>query len=177
MTGSASPAQRISVRDFDDMHDVSAATLLLDCCGSREWVRRLVARRPFVTMQPLLDAADDEWRALRPDDWLEAFRAHPRIGEQRAAGQSRESARMSETEQSAFARSGEAARAGMAALNAEYEERFGHIFIICAAGLSAAGIEAQLRSRLTNPPEHELRIAAEEQRKITRLRIERLLED
>lgn len=171
------PTRAISVELIDEMHEASAAVLLFDCCGSHEWVRRMVEGRPFGTVARAVALADKVWGDLRPNDWLEAFRAHPRIGEGRVAGQSRESARMSESEQSAFTGSASSARAEMAALNTEYEKRFGHIFIVSAAGLTAAEIEAQLRSRITNPPEHELRVAAEEQRKITRLRLERALEN
>lgn len=175
-TGGASDA-KMPVSLLDEMHDASAGVLLLDACGSKEWVRHMLGRRPFVTLARVLEAADEEWNTLRPDDWLEAFSAHPRIGQGRISGQSAASARMSQSEQSAFAKSDTAARLNMSQLNAEYEKRFGHIFIVCAAGLTAAEIEAQLRSRLTNPPEHELRVAAEEQRKITRLRLERELEE
>jgi OHCU decarboxylase len=107
---------------------------------------------------------------------MEAFRAHPRIGEKRAHGQSDEAAAMSTSEQSAFERTS-AGRETMRALNEEYEKRFGHLFIVCASGLAAAEIETQVRSRMTNSPEQEVRVAAEEQRKITRLRLERMLED
>lgn len=177
MTPGGVPSKAINVSLFDEMHEASVMYLLFDCCGSRVWVRNMIEHRPYVTLARLLQEADAVWNALRPDDWLEAFRAHPRIGEARAVGQSVVSARMSEAEQSAFAMSDAAERAEFAQLNAMYEERFGHIFIVCASGMSAVEIEAQLRTRLTNPPEQELRVAAEEQRRITRLRLERALED
>lgn len=172
----AAPA-RMPVSLLDEMHEASAGVLLLDACGSREWVRRMIDRRPFVTLSRVFEAADEEWGKLQPEDWLEAFRAHPRIGQGRIAGQSAASARMSESEQSAFVASDTPDRAGISRLNDEYAQRFGYIFIVCATGRTAAEIEAQLRSRITNPPEHELRVAAEEQRRITRLRLERGLEE
>ena len=177
MSPSGPPSKAISISLFDEMHEASVMHLLFDCCGSRMWVRNMIEHRPYVTLERLLQEADVVWNALRPDDWLEAFRAHPRIGEARAVGQSVVSARMSEAEQAAFAESNAAERAEFAQLNAMYEERFSHIFIICASGLSAVEVEARLRARLTNAPEQELRVAAEEQRSITRLRLESALED
>ena len=177
MTPAGVPSKAITVSLFDEMHEASVMYLLFDCCGSRVWVRNMIEHRPYGTLDRVLQGADTEWNALRPDDWLEAFRAHPRIGEARAVGQSVVSARMSASEQSAFAKSDAVERAQFAQLNLMYEERFGHIFIVCASGMSAMEIETQLRSRLTNPPEQELRVAAEEQRKITRQRLERALEE
>lgn len=150
---------------------------LLTCCGSRAWAKLLAIRRPFPDEEALLAAADEVWWSLSPDDWLEAFRAHPRIGERQAeAGQTEREQAWSAREQAGVAAAAEETRAALARGNREYEERFGHIYIVCAAGRSAAELLDTLRSRLTNEPAAELRVAAEEQRKITRLRLSKLLD-
>jgi OHCU decarboxylase len=137
----------------------------------------MAARRPFGDMRAVLDAADEVWRGLRPDDWLEAFRAHPRIGEKKAAAEQGEAARRwSEKEQGGVAAAGADTLAALAAENAAYDAKFGHIFIVCATGKSADEMLAILRARMGNDPAAELTVAAEEQRKITRIRLEKMLD-
>lgn len=149
---------------------------LLACCGSREWARRVAAARPFPDAAALLDRADDAWRELGESDWLEAFRSHPRIGERRAeAGQTERERAWSAGEQAGMETAAEAVQRALAEGNREYEARFGHIYIVCATGRSADEMLALLRQRLSNAPADELRVAAEEQRRITRLRLEKLL--
>lgn len=149
---------------------------LLTCCGSRAWAREMAASRPFASIPALLARADRVWWALDREDWLEAFRAHPRIGERKAeAGQTEREASWSRGEQSALESAAATTRRALAEGNAGYEARFGHIYIVCATGLTAAEMLALLRRRLANDPATELRVAAEEQRKITRLRLEKLV--
>jgi OHCU decarboxylase len=128
----------------------------------------MVERRPFASEAAALDAADRVWKALFPADWLEAFRAHPRIGDREARGR--------EAEEQAGAQSGsEATLSALAEANRLYERRFGHIYIVCASGKSAEEMLDLCRRRLHNDPETELAVAAEEQRKITRVRLAKLL--
>jgi OHCU decarboxylase len=141
---------------------------LRQLCGSRRWAERMAARRPFATPHEMLQAADDIWWSLDAEDWLEAFRAHPRIGE---ATLDRDASR----EQSSMAAADADVRARLAQGNREYEARFGYIFIVCAAGKSAGEMLAMLKRRLQNAPDEELRVAASEQAHITRLRLNRLL--
>ena len=149
---------------------------LLKCCGSTEWARALAAQRPFGETQELLTAADDNWRNLSKRDWLEAFAAHPKIGGQKAAReQDAQAATWSEQEQSGARDAGVMMLDELAAANRIYEEKFGHIFIVCATGKTAVEMLALLRARLPNAPDVELSNAAEEQRRITRLRLEKLL--
>ncbi|HVT16335.1 MAG TPA: 2-oxo-4-hydroxy-4-carboxy-5-ureidoimidazoline decarboxylase [Thermoanaerobaculia bacterium] len=148
-----------------------AAAELLACCGSSAWARALAACRPFAGEETLFAAAERIWWGLRPEDWREAFAAHPRIGESPAAGRS---AAWSEAEQAGARRAGAAILDELAAANHAYEARFGHVFLICAAGKSAEEMLAALRDRMVNEPPQELRIAAAEQAKITRLRLARL---
>ena len=153
-----------------------AERLLLECCGSANWARRMAARRPFRDRGELLDAADRIWWELGREDWLEAFSRHPKIGEKAAARKGSEQARQwSEQEQAGTAAAREDMRAALAEANRAYAARFGYIFIVCATGKTSEEMLALLRDRLQNEPRSELRMAAEEQRKITRLRLEKLL--
>jgi 2-oxo-4-hydroxy-4-carboxy-5-ureidoimidazoline decarboxylase len=144
-----------------------AAAELLACCGSSAWARALAACRPFAGEEALVAAAERIWWDLAPEDWRQAFAAHPRIGE-RATG-------WAEAEQSGAREAATPLLAELAAANRAYEARFGHVFLICATGKSAGEILGALRARLGNEPGAELRIAAAEQAKITRLRLARLL--
>ncbi|HEX2209276.1 MAG TPA: 2-oxo-4-hydroxy-4-carboxy-5-ureidoimidazoline decarboxylase [Longimicrobium sp.] len=149
---------------------------LLACCGSREWARRVAALRPFASEEALFDAADVVWWALDRDDWLQAFRSHPRIGEKKAeAGQTGREQGWSRGEQAGMDTAEAATRRALADGNRAYEERFGHIYLVCATGRSADELLSILTSRLDNEPEAELRVAAGEQAKITRLRLQKLL--
>jgi OHCU decarboxylase len=127
----------------------------------------VVVDRPFQDLDALLAASDRVWWSLGRGDWLEAFAAHPRIGK-RGDRRSRE-------EQAGALAAGADALAELAEANQIYESRFGHLFIVCATGKGAAELLGILRQRLANDPETELRVAAEEQRKITHLRLEKLL--
>ena len=167
-----------SVSMLDRMPEMEAALLLESCCGSRAWVLGMLDRRPFVSLDALLRAADDVWWSLGPDDWRKAFDHHPRIGESAAAAAPGERARgWSADEQRGVSSSAEEVREALAVGNREYERRFGHIYLVSAAGRTAAELLALLRQRLTNDPETELRVAAAEQAKITALRLGKLLRD
>ena len=136
----------------------------------------MLARRPFRTREALLRAADEEWSKLGPSDWLAAFAHHPRLGERQAAADvSKVAGAWSEGEQAGTRTAPAQVAAALADANRAYEARFGFIFILCATGLSAAEMLASLERRLPNAPEIEQRIAAEEQRNITRLRLEKLV--
>jgi len=153
-----------------------AARMLLGCCGSPRWAREMASRRPFSSLDDVLAAADAAWWALDPADWDDAFAAHPRIGERKAApAQDARAAAWSAQEQSGAASAAEDTAAALAEGNRAYEARFGRIYIVCATGKSAEEMLGILRSRLANDPEAELRVAAGEQAKITRLRLEKLV--
>ena len=148
----------------------------LKCCGSRTWARAMNEARPFATVAQLLVTADDVWSSLSNEDWLEAFRAHPKIGEKKAAiAQSEQAQKWSAQEQEGTQEATAETKAALAEGNRKYEDRFGFIFIICASGKSADEMLASLNKRLQNDPETELVIASAEQRKITRVRLEKLI--
>jgi OHCU decarboxylase len=156
-------------------HDEAEAELL-KCCGSTAWACGVATRRPFDGASELMRAADEVWAGLEELDWLEAFSRHPKIGERESAtAQTRDERAWSEREQSGVGAADEAARAELAELNREYEQKFGYIFIVCATGKSPQEILASLKSRLANDAAAEIGEAAAEQRRITRLRLEKLL--
>lgn len=153
-----------------------AATELLKCCGSHRWAAEIVNSRPYPTLEALLTRADQVWWSLEPRDWLEAFRSHPKIGEQKAAGKvSAQSQQWSGQEQAGVANAPHATVDSLAELNRVYEQKFGFIFIICATGKTSGEILTALRERLQHEPEAELPIAAAEQSAITQLRLKKLL--
>ena len=128
----------------------------------------MVAGRPFVSRDDVMDRSDRIWRSLQRTDWLEAFAAHPRIGSRAASG-------WAAGEQAGSLSASAAVLTRLSERNREYEARFGHIFIVCATGKSADEMLSLLEARLDNEPDAELSIAAEEQRKVTRLRLDKLL--
>jgi 2-oxo-4-hydroxy-4-carboxy-5-ureidoimidazoline decarboxylase len=166
----------LSVRELDELPAAEAARLLATCCGSRAWVDGMLEHRPFGDVDGVMRTADDVWWSLSPDDWREAFAHHPRIGERQAAAPQDERARAwSAGEQRGVASATDDVRAAIANGNREYERRFGHIYLVSAAGRSADELLEILRSRLANDADTELRVAAGEQARITRLRLLKLL--
>jgi OHCU decarboxylase len=165
----------ITLEQFNLLRDAEAERRLLACCGSTAWAREVSAGRPYYDFNQLLQTADRVWSRLTPDDWLEAFSRHPRIGDRTTSARNT-AEHWSEGEQARARESSVAVLAELAALNAEYEERFGHVFLICATGKTADEILESARTRVTNDPETELRNAAEEQRRITHLRLRKLLD-
>ena len=134
---------------------------LLSCCGSTRWAEEVSGLLPMWDVGQLLILGERVWRELGREDWLEAFRAHPKIGERRAAAPAGEDARRwSEGEQSRARATSTETLDALSQANREYEEKFGFI----------------LRARMRNDAETELRVAAEEQWRITELRIKKLLD-
>jgi OHCU decarboxylase len=167
-----------SLEWLNELSPDCAQAELLKCCGSSEWSKQLTAARPFANFEELSSRADETWWNLTEEDWLEAFRAHPKIGEKKAeAAQSEQAQQWSAQEQSASQRTPDATKAALAEGNREYEDRFGFIFIICASGKSAEEILRSLNERLQNDLKNEMRAAAEEQRQITQLRLKKLIDN
>ncbi len=152
------------------MEQARAFEAFLRCCGSSRWASAMTAERPFDGVDALLSRAGSIWASLESTDWLEAFAAHPRIGEQRSG------ASWAIAEQSGMASADAPTKARMAQLNAEYQARFGYIFIVCATGKSADEMMRSLQERLAHDADRELRVAADEQRKITALRLAKLVD-
>jgi 2-oxo-4-hydroxy-4-carboxy-5-ureidoimidazoline decarboxylase len=146
--------------------DSDAIEVLLGCCSAPGWARRVAGQRPFRAVDDLLAAADAAWAAREPGELEAAMAGHPRIGERRLSAQSRQ-------EQSAVGSDPGVAQA-LREANAAYEDRFGHVFLICATGRGPDEILAELRRRMAHDPATELGVAAAEIGKINALRLQKL---
>ena len=156
-------------------HD-EAVKALLQCCGSKRWAETMADGRPYASLESLIANANDGWWALQREDWLEAFRSHPKIGERKAAATVTDQSRQwSGQEQAGVTSASRETVDALAALNWAYEQKFGFIFIICATGKTSGEMLESLKIRLENDVKTELPIAAEEQSKITELRLKKLI--
>jgi OHCU decarboxylase len=155
---------------FNALPAAEAEAGLYECLASRVWAARVAAGRPYESVADLLREADAAWAAMNDADWLQAFAAHPRIGERGGAA-----AAFSEREQGEVMEAPAATLGALAVENRAYEERFGHVFLIAAAGRGAGEILAELRRRMGNDAASELQEAVGEQRKITRARLRQLV--
>jgi 2-oxo-4-hydroxy-4-carboxy-5-ureidoimidazoline decarboxylase len=161
---------------LNDLPLEKARDTLSRCCGSQRWVSAMLARRPFESTPALFEAAREVWQGLERDDYIEAFGHHPRIGDDlgELAKRFARTASLSLREQSKVAQADGATLQALRDENQRYFERFGYIFIVCATGKSAEEMLDLLRERGGNDPQRELAIAAEEQSKITALRLSQL---
>ena len=153
--------------ELNALPDDEAAGVLLGCCAAPGWARRVAAGRPYATVDDLLAAAGAAWADREPGDLDAAMAGHPRIGERRLSGWSR-------GEQSGVGSDDGTAQA-LRQANAAYEDRFGHVFLICATGRGAGEILAELRRRMANDPDTEREVAAAELGKINAIRLRKLV--
>lgn len=155
----------------------SAAREVLPCCGSSAWAAQLTAKRPIANEATLLEVSKTVWFSLPEEAWQQAFDSHPRIGQKHAQTHTtEESLRWSAQEQRTAISEDATLKLALEQANHRYEQRFGHIFIVCAIGKTAREILSILDQRMTNDAFTELREAAEQQRQITELRLRRWLE-
>lgn len=177
------PTQRgrrdVAVRWLDTLPPRNAESALRACGGARAWARGMAARRPFANWEGLMAVADQVWDGLARDDWIEAINSHPRLGEKMsstAAGGAESQARAwSSQEQEGTAGASDDAQARLADANRRYTERFGWTYVVCATGRTVPEMLAGFERRIGNDAETELAVAAAEQRRITRLRLAKLL--
>ncbi|HJX91484.1 MAG TPA: 2-oxo-4-hydroxy-4-carboxy-5-ureidoimidazoline decarboxylase [Pyrinomonadaceae bacterium] len=161
---------------LNNLSEEQASTELLKCCGSLNWARQMVSSRPIGSFEELIQKANAVWWNLDRDDWLEAFRSHPKIGENKASAKiSTQSEGWSGQEQAGINDAATQTLDELAKLNRVYEEKFGFIFIVCATGKSSKEMLAILKTRIGNDLETELPVAAGEQAKITEIRLGKLL--
>jgi allantoicase len=176
--GSVADADRkeLGLRHLDTRLPSVAQRELLACAGSKRWAAMMLERWPFVSVASLYAAADDAWARTTEADWREAILTHPRIGE--SAGKHEATAAWSRQEQSYAleATDGPGARAVLAEMNQAYEDRFGMRYIVCATGKGVDELVRIAEGRLANDPTTELRVVADELHKITRLRLDKVLE-
>ncbi len=175
--GRVTPDGRLQagLRRLNALAEPEAAAALQACCGSTNWVRRMLAQRPFPSFERLRETADKMSADMGRDDCLEAFRAHARIGE-KSSDKAAIARQWSEQEQAGTRGAGANVLSELEEAGRAYEARFGYIFVVCATGKTTEEMLALLRQRLQNDPDQELRIAAEEQRRIMQLRLEKLLQ-
>ena len=172
-TLAADPSQ--AIRRLNAMTPVEAHAAFRRCCGASRWTDAMTAARPFEDVPALLRIAERTWWSLTEPDFLEAFASHPKIGD--AKPHDTATATWSTSEQAAAGAAAEQTLAALAESNHQYAEKFGFIFIVCAAGRAAEAMLADLRQRLPRSRSEELRTAAEEQAKITRLRVGKLVQE
>jgi OHCU decarboxylase len=166
----------VTLDELNALPASEATDLFLSCCGSSAWAKEMVKGRPYSSVGKLLDTADQTWSAATPDQIREAFAHHPRIGETKAAATQSDLAKQwAMAEQAKLKLASSNVHDQMTLVNSAYEARFGYIYIVSAMGKSADEMLELARKRLRNDPERELKLAAGEQGKITRLRLKRLL--
>jgi len=167
----------VTLIELNTLDRKTGTEVLQRCCGSTQWVSQMLEARPFASLDHLMQQSEEIWWRLSEADWKEAFRHHPQIGDLASLREKfAATASWAEGEQSGVRSASEEILQKLAEGNRLYAERFGYIFIVCATGKSAEEMLNLLNARLSNPPEIEIKLAAGEQAKITRLRLEKLLE-
>lgn len=165
---------------LDQLNNLSgeeATSEFLRCCGSPRWANQMLERRPFTGVPDLFAAAEDIWNDLASYDWFQAFSHHPKIGDvENLRAKFASTQDWAEGEQSGVRGAPEEILKELVDGNRLYEKKFGFIFIVSAAGKSAAEMLVLLKERLNNDVATELKIAAGEQNKITRLRLQKLIQ-
>ncbi|MER5500671.1 MULTISPECIES: 2-oxo-4-hydroxy-4-carboxy-5-ureidoimidazoline decarboxylase [unclassified Streptomyces] len=165
MTSSSTPG----LARFNTLADDEAITTLHEVCASAAWGRAILSRRPYATPQDLLLAGDTATAELTPEDLAEAMAGHPPIGRPKPGDPT------SSREQRGMAGASEELKAEMLELNLAYQERFGHVFLICATGATGEQMRDAVKSRIGNSPEQEREQVRTELGKINRIRLTRLV--
>ena len=164
----------MTIAEFDHLPVEKKKELLLKCCGSSAWADKMLAVFPVEDLVELLDFAEEKWYEVSEDDWREAFTHHPKIGDIEALKKKFDTKEWAAGEQAGVAGSPEDIIRQLAEGNREYEQKFGYIFIVSATGKTAIEILQILKRRLNNDRDEELKSAAGEQNKITKIRLEKL---
>jgi 2-oxo-4-hydroxy-4-carboxy-5-ureidoimidazoline decarboxylase len=166
----------MTLQELNNLDKAQLKEVLKRCCGSRAWVNKVAANFPVENKENLMDIVEKVWFTCEEQDWLEAFRHHPKIGDLNSLKEKfAVTSQWAAGEQSGVQKASEEILHQLAEGNQLYEEKFGYIFIVCATGKTAEEMLSMLQSRLPNKPEEEIKIAMIEQNKITKLRLEKLL--
>ncbi len=166
----------MTIAEFDHLPDEKKRGLLLQCCGSGEWVDKMMTVFPVEDLVNLLDCAEEKWNECSIEGWLDAFAHHLQIGNMDSINQDEKGKAMAAAEQSGVENAAADTRDQLASGNDAYRKKFGFIFIVCATGRTADEMLNDLHQRINNSREHEISIAAAEQLKITKLRLEKLFD-
>ncbi|MEU8936114.1 2-oxo-4-hydroxy-4-carboxy-5-ureidoimidazoline decarboxylase [Streptomyces sp. NPDC048409] len=166
MTSTSTPP---GLARFNDLEEHTALAALHEACASTAWARRLLAARPYASTEDLYSASDAAMAELGTADLAEAMAGHPPIGRPKPGDPT------SAREQSGMAGAAEALKAEMLELNLAYQERFGHVFLICATGRTAEEMRDAAKERIGNAPEQEREIVRTELGRINRIRLARLV--
>ncbi len=167
----------MTIANFDHLSMDQKRELLQKCCGSKIWIDKMLLAPPAEDSVDLLETAEEKWYECSEQDWLEAFEHHPKIGNVNSLKKKyAHTLTLASDEQSGVNVASDEILNALAKGNDDYEKKFGYIFIVCATGKSAGEMLEILQSRLPNDPEVEIKMAAEEQNKITKLRLKKLFE-
>jgi 2-oxo-4-hydroxy-4-carboxy-5-ureidoimidazoline decarboxylase len=168
--------QLVTIAELNSLSTDELARELERCAGSTTWVKSMLDLAPFIDLKDLLEKSEQAWQMGDDKDFLEAFTHHPKIGDvEEIRKKYATTASWAEGEQAAVRQTSEEVLDALAECNKLYQEKFGYIFIINATGKSAEEILGSLRWRLLNTPEDEIKIASEEQKGITRIRLQKLV--
>lgn len=164
----------MTLSEFNQLPETEAFEVLFSCCGSSEWAKQLLAKRPFSTLENLKKESDLIWLFCKEPDWLEAFSHHPKIGDKKALEEKFKKDKWAANEQSGMNSASEDIVVQLAQANMDYERKFRFIFIVCATGKSAEEMLKLIKDRLYNNRDKEILNAMQEQNKITHIRLDKL---
>lgn len=166
----------MNLNDLNNQTVEQAQHTFMQCCTSSSWVERMVSTRPYTSKEKLKESANIIWQSLEETDFLEAFEGHPKIGDVSSLrAKYANTKELAGNEQGLVKEANDDVLAMLSQGNTDYEAKFGFIFIVCATGKSAKEMSDLLQARLPNTKEQEFVNAAEEQRKIFQLRIDKAL--
>ncbi|WP_369226429.1 2-oxo-4-hydroxy-4-carboxy-5-ureidoimidazoline decarboxylase [Streptomyces sp. R39] len=168
MTSTSTPP---GLARFNGLAEHAARAALHEVCAATAWARLLLAARPYATPEDLYTASDAAMAELTTADLAEAMAGHPPIGRPEPGDAT------SAREQAGMAGAADGLKAEMLELNLAYQERFGHVFLICATGRTGEEMRDAARERIGNPPEREREIVRAELGRINRIRLARLVEE
>ncbi|NKB62378.1 MAG: 2-oxo-4-hydroxy-4-carboxy-5-ureidoimidazoline decarboxylase [Gammaproteobacteria bacterium] len=166
----------MNLDELNNLEEKELVDIFEQCCSARRWFKLMATSTPFQSTRHLEDTARLHWSVMEQRDHLEAFDGHPKIGDP-ASLKAKYAAThsMASNEQSLVEQASDKTIVELADFNQRYEDKFGYIFIVCATGKTAEEMLALVKTRLHNPPEQEIQIAAGEQLKILLIRIQKLL--
>lgn len=166
----------MTLQDLNTINRKQAFDELFKCCGCTIWAQNLIDFRPYKSKEELFRLSDMIWTSCEGEELLEAFSHHPKIGDLKSLEKKFATTKeLASGEQAGVNVAAPETLEELAAANAEYEQKFGYIFIVCATGKTADEMLTMLKWRLRNAPEEEIRIAKAEQNKITHIRLDKLI--